>query len=137
MGAENKAGHITKGDVLEDLGFTPEEIRETEMKLAIWRPLRAEIEARELTQAEVAGRLQIHQPDASLLLRGRLSKFSVMKLMQLAERLGLSVHLTVKQAEVTRHARTPRSRTSASPVRRTKPLAAKLGARAKMAAKRV
>jgi predicted XRE-type DNA-binding protein len=59
VGAENKAGHITKGDVLEDLGFTPEEIRETEMKLAIWRPLRAEIEARGLTQAEVAGRLQI------------------------------------------------------------------------------
>lgn len=137
MGAENKAGHITKGDVLEDLGFTQEEIRETEMKLAIWRPLRAEIEAHGLTQAEVAGRLQMHQPDASLLLRGRLSKFSVMKLMQLAERMGLRVRLSVKPADATRHLRTPRSRTSVSPVRRTKPLAAKLGARAKIAAKRV
>lgn|GEM_PF-183491 len=137
MGAENKAGHITKGDVLEDLGFTPEEIRETEMKLAIWRPLRAEIEARGLTQAEVAGRLQIHQPDASLLLRGRLSKFSVMKLMQLAERLGLRVRLSVKPADATRHVRTPRSRTSSPAVRRTKLLAAKVAARAKIAAKRV
>lgn len=137
MGAENKAGHITKGDVLEDLGFTPEEIRETEMKLAIWRPLRAEIEARGLTQAEVAGRLQIHQPDASLLLRGRLSKFSVMKLMQLAERLDLRVRLSVKPADATRHLRTTRSRTSSPAVRRTKLLAAKVAARAKIAAKRV
>lgn len=133
MGAENKARHITKGDVLEDLGFAPEEIRETEMKLAIWRPLRAEIEARGLTQAEVAGQLQMHQPDASLLLHGRLSKFSVMKLMQLAERLGLRVHLTVKQAEVTRHVRTPRLRTSGA-ARRTNSEAAKPRVKARIAA---
>ena len=29
---ENQAGHITTGDVLVDLGFTPEEIRETEVE---------------------------------------------------------------------------------------------------------
>jgi hypothetical protein len=30
---ENKAGHITHGDVLDDLGFTAEEIRELEIKM--------------------------------------------------------------------------------------------------------
>ncbi|MDR3745664.1 MAG: helix-turn-helix transcriptional regulator [Acidobacteriaceae bacterium] len=131
MGVENKAAHITTGDVLEDLGFTPDEIRETEMKMTIWRPLRAEIEALGLSQAEVAGRLQIHQPDASLLLRGRLTKFSVMKLMQLAERLGLTVRLTVKSVAA---ARSPRPRTSGSTRRRTNSVAAKPKSRTRTAA---
>ena len=121
MGTENRAGHCTKGDVLEDLGFTAEEIRETEIKLAIWRPLRAQIESRRLTQAQVAVLLQMHQPDASLLVRGKLAKFSITKLMQLAERLELTVRLTVRPTQGARHARLP---SSALPARRGKhPLA--------------
>ncbi len=134
MGAKNKAGHITKGDVLEDLGFKHVEIRETEMKLTIWRPLRAEIEARGLTRGEVACLLQLHQPDASLLVRGRLSKFSVMKLMQLAEKLGLVVRLTVKPASATGPVQTAHQRNSATPVRQTRLYAAKPKTRTKIAA---
>ena len=93
--AGNRAGHITHGNVLEDLGFTAEETREIEIKMTIWRPLRAEMEARGLTQAEVVGLLRMHQPDASLLMRSRLEKFSVMKLMQFAGRLGLMVRSMV------------------------------------------
>jgi predicted XRE-type DNA-binding protein len=128
VGAKDKAGHITKGDVLEDLGFTVEEILETEMKLTIWRPLLAEIESRGLAQAAVAELLQIHQPDASLLVRGRLSRFSVMKLMQLAERLGLTVRLSVKSAA----ARTPRLQKET--LRRSNSTTAKSKARARIAA---
>jgi predicted XRE-type DNA-binding protein len=107
---ENKAGHVTSGDVLEDLGFTAEEIRETEIKMTIWRPLRAEIEVRGLTQVELADLLQMHQPDASLLVRGRLEKFSVMRLMQFAEKLGLTVRLMVRPTGATRHGRARVSR---------------------------
>ena len=57
--AEDKPGHVTRGNVLHDLGFTAEEIRETEIKMTIWRPLRAEIEARGLTQVQIANLLQI------------------------------------------------------------------------------
>ena len=131
---ENKAGHITHGDVLEDLGFSAEEIRETEIKMTIWRPLRAEIEARGLTQAEVAGLLQMHQPDASLLVRGRLEKFSVTKLMQFAERLGLAVRLMVKPAGVAPRGRVLRSRPSALARTRGKSSAARLGAQAEAVA---
>jgi predicted XRE-type DNA-binding protein len=123
---ENKAGHITSGDVLEDLGFTAEEIRETEIKMTIWRPLREEIEARGLTQTQIANLLQMHQPDASLLARGRLEKFSVMKLMQFAERLGLTVQLMVKPAEASPHGRR-RSRSLAGQRRKVSP--AKMGPR--------
>ena len=111
---KNKAGHITNGDVLADLGFTPEEIRETEIKMTIWRPLRAEIEARGLTQAQIAGLLQIHQPDASLLVRGRLEKFSVMRLMQFAEKFGLTVRFVVEPVTPQRHGRASRPRRAAA-----------------------
>jgi predicted XRE-type DNA-binding protein len=110
--AGNNPGHITRGDVLEDLGFSGEEIRETEFKMTIWRPLREEIESRRLTQAALAELLGIHQPDASLLVRCRLSKFSVVKLMQFAERLGLTVRVTVKSPSPTRHGRLARARTT-------------------------
>jgi predicted XRE-type DNA-binding protein len=118
---ENKPGHITTSDVLEDLGFTAEEIRETEIKMTIWRPLRAEIEARGLTQVQIANLLQMHQPDASLLVRGRLEKFSVMRLMQFAERLGLTVQLMVKPSEALPHGRPRGSRSQAGQRRKVSP----------------
>lgn len=91
----NKPGHVTTGNVLEDLGFSPEEIREIEIQHDLFVPIRAEIEARKLTQAQVAKVLQIHQPDASLLLRGQIARFSITRLMQFADRLQLAVTINV------------------------------------------
>jgi predicted XRE-type DNA-binding protein len=91
----NKPGHITTGNVLEDLGFSAQEIREMEIKHDLWAPIRAEIEARKLTQAQLAKVLQIHQPDASLLRRGQIERFSITRLLQFADRLQLAVTLAV------------------------------------------
>lgn len=111
----NKPGHITTGNVLEDLGFSAEEIREIEIQHDLWVPIRAEIEARKLTQAQVAKVLEIHQPDASLLLRGQIARFSITRLMQFANRLGLAVKVAViPKAEIKKPASAPRN-----PARRT------------------
>lgn len=91
----NKPGHITTGNVLEDLGFSAEEIREIEIQHDLWTPIRDEIKRRKLTQSMVAKTLQIHQPDASLLMRGQIARFSITRLLQFADRLGLAVTLTV------------------------------------------
>jgi predicted XRE-type DNA-binding protein len=91
----NKPGHITTGNVLEDLGFSAEEIREIELQHDLWAPIRDELERRKLTQSMVAKVLQIHQPDASLLMRGQIARFSITRLLQFADRLGLAVTLTV------------------------------------------
>jgi len=122
----NKPEHITTGNVLEDLGFSAEEIREIEIQHDLWVPIRAEIEARKLTQAQVAKLLQIHQPDASLLLRGQISRFSITRLLQFADRLQLAVTLTVAPKAETQKAR----RTARIPMRKaqtrrkpTRPLA--------------
>jgi predicted XRE-type DNA-binding protein len=96
--AVNKPGHITTGNVLEDLGFSAEEIREIVIKHDLWAPIREEIESRKLTQAKLSKALQIHQPDASLLLRGQIERFSITRLLQFAERLGLKVTINVAPA---------------------------------------
>lgn len=93
--AVNKAGHITTGNVLEELGFSAQEIREMEIKHDLWAAIRAEIETRKLTQAKLAKELQIHQPDASLLLRGQIARFSITRLLQFAGRLRLAVTFSV------------------------------------------
>ena len=111
----DEPGHITTGNVLEDLGFSEEEIREMEIKHDLWVPIRAEIEARSYTQSQLAKMLRIHQPDASLLLRGQISRFSITRLMQFADRLGLAVTLTVTPiAESQRRGRIPMRKASSA-----------------------
>lgn len=92
----NKAGHVTTGNVLEELGFSARDIREMEIKHDLWSAIRAEIESRKLTQSQVARALKIHQPDASLLERGQITRFSITRLIEFAERLHLAVTLNVR-----------------------------------------
>jgi len=112
--AANKPTHITTGNVLEDLGFSAEEIREIELKHDLWVPIRAEIESRKLTQSTLAKELQIHQPDASLLLRGQIERFSITRLMQFADRLQLAVTVTITPKTESREMQ----RTTRIPIRR-------------------
>lgn len=85
----NQPGHITKGNIFDDLGLSPQEAVEAKVKSDLWRDLLAHIERRRLDQASLAHTLRICQPDVSHLLRGRLSAFSPAQLIQFAIRLGL------------------------------------------------
>jgi len=96
----NRPGHITTGDVLEDLGFSPQEMLEAKIKSDLWRDLMVHIEARGFDQAYLTKILSIHQPDVSNLLRGKISKFSIGKLIQFAVRLGLEVRVQVKEPKI-------------------------------------
>ena len=51
-----------------------------------------------LSQAEAAKRLVITQPRLNDLLRGRIDKFSLDALVDLASRAGLSVHVKISRA---------------------------------------
>ena len=93
-----KPGHITTGDILEDLGFSPHETLEAKVKSDLWRDLLVHIEQRGVDQAYLKKTLKIHQPDVSNLLRGKISKFSTGKLIQFAVRLNLDVRVELKEA---------------------------------------
>lgn len=109
----SKPGHITNGDIFEDLGFSPMEAIEAKVKSGLWRDLMAHIEHRGVDQAYLKKTLKIHQPDVSNLLRGKISKFSTGKLIQFAVRLnlGVRVELTEKRAQHGVGATTPDSKT--------------------------
>ncbi len=64
-----------------------------------------EIDRRRLTQIEAAEILGIDQPKVSALKQGKLSGFSIERLMRLLLRLGRDIEITVKEK--------PKSRTSA------------------------
>jgi predicted XRE-type DNA-binding protein len=81
--------------VLDDLGFSPEESLEIKVKADLYRDLLCHIQNRGLTQRQLASVLDIHQPDASNLLNGRISKFSVGKLIKFAGKLNLAAEVRI------------------------------------------
>jgi|SRR5665213_1877015 len=94
--ANSKPGHRTKGDIFDDLGFSPEEVLEGKIKADIWQALIRHIEDRALTQADLVVALKAHQPDVSNLLNGKISNFSVTRLIQFAGRLNLQASVKLK-----------------------------------------
>lgn len=98
--SEERTPHRTRGSVLDDLGFSPSEALEVKVKAEIYRDLLQHIKERGFAQQELGTRLGIHQPDVSNLLNGRVSKFSVSKLIKFAGKLnlGAQVKLTKPRA---------------------------------------
>jgi predicted XRE-type DNA-binding protein len=100
--ASNKPGHITKGDIFDDLGFSPAETLEMKIKAEIWQALLRHIEQHGFTQAHLVTTLKAHQPDVSNLLRGKISRISITKLIQFAGRLNLDARVRVTSAKATK-----------------------------------
>jgi predicted XRE-type DNA-binding protein len=92
---EKLTPHVSRGNVLDDLGFSPEEALELRVKADIYRELLAYIQSKGLTQQELGETLNIHQPDVSNLLNGRVSKFSVGKLIKFAGKLNLGAKVSL------------------------------------------
>jgi predicted XRE-type DNA-binding protein len=85
----NCSSHITRKDVLEDLGLSREDLIELKIKADLWRSLVDYIAPLNLTQKELAKLLDVHQPEVSYLLKGKLSRFSVGALIRFGARLNL------------------------------------------------
>jgi predicted XRE-type DNA-binding protein len=90
--------HVTTGDIFADLGFSPAQAVELTIKSDLHRSLLEHIRANKMPQAELAKILQVHQPDVSNLLRGKLNLFSITKLCQYADRLKLKVRIELEGA---------------------------------------
>ncbi len=83
----------SSGNVFADLGLPNPGERLAKAELA--RQIRAIIEERELTQVQSGAILGIAQPNLSNLTRGRLSGFSIKRLMELLTLLGRDVRIVV------------------------------------------
>ena len=90
--------HVTRGDVLNDLGFSRSEATALKIKADLLDALRAEIERRCYTQRQLVSILDEHQPAVSNLMRGRINQVSIEKLLRYADRLGMRARLKVLSA---------------------------------------
>jgi predicted XRE-type DNA-binding protein len=91
-----KPTHITKGDVLDDLGLSRSEASALKIKADIVEALLAEIDRRGFTQRELVDVLDEYQPQVSNLLTGRISKMSIEKLLHYADRLRMTSRIELR-----------------------------------------
>jgi predicted XRE-type DNA-binding protein len=66
--AHNKPGHVTKGDIFDDLGLSTQDALEAKVKADIWKDLLLHIEKRGLDQSSLGHCLKVHQLDVSNLV---------------------------------------------------------------------
>jgi predicted XRE-type DNA-binding protein len=98
----------SSGNVFADLGFAnaDEMLAKAELAIKIAEILRQ----RSLTQVQAAAVLGVDQPKVSALIRGRLSGFSIERLLRFLLRLGTDVSITIKPHS--RRRPKPRARTA-------------------------
>jgi predicted XRE-type DNA-binding protein len=95
--------HRGSGNIFADLGFAdPEDMR---LRADLVQEIREIIARRRLTQTEAAKLLQIKQPDLSALLGGRLTKYSLQRLLKFMTILDRDVEIVVSEKPRNRPAR--------------------------------
>lgn len=105
---------VTKGsgNVFRDLGFSEEKSAELILKSSLLQALQDTIKGQGETQTETAARLGVDQAKVSKLLAGRMSGFSVERLVHFLSLLGQDVEIAIRQAPRGRRYGTVRARTS-------------------------
>lgn len=93
--AGNARRSLTASSVFADLGFSSAETRNLELRAQLITSLRKYIEKEGLTQASAAERLKVTQPRISDLTRGKISRFSLDTLVNMASDAGLEVNLRI------------------------------------------
>lgn len=91
-----KPTHISKGNVLDDLGLSPELTVAVKMKSDLFNKIISIIEKRKYTSRQLERLFDKPQPRVSELLNGKLSKLSIEKLLEYLECLGGEVSIKVK-----------------------------------------
>src|SRR6202046_128231 len=85
--AANKSTHITHGNVLDDLGFSPEHSTALKFKAELYQAILKC--AKKYSQKQLQVILGEPQPRVSELLNGKIANKSVDKLLHYAGRLGI------------------------------------------------
>jgi len=85
--AANKSTHVTRGSVLDDLGFSPEQATALKFKAELYQAILKYSE--KYSQKKLQVILGEPQPRVSELLNGKIANKSVDKLLYYAGRLGI------------------------------------------------
>jgi predicted XRE-type DNA-binding protein len=94
--AANKPTHVTHGNVLDDLGFSPEDTTALKFKAELYQAILKY--AKKYSQKQLQVILGEPQPRVSELLNGKIANKSVDKLLRYAGRLGIEAKVKFAQA---------------------------------------
>ena len=106
----------SSGNIFLDMGIPPAEAANLLLRTDLLIDLRQAVLQSGQTQKEMAKRLGVTQPRVSDIMRGRIDRFGLDALVQLLDRLGITVELktrtrrpgTPKAAKRARRQRAPR-----------------------------
>jgi predicted XRE-type DNA-binding protein len=94
--AKDVLGYRSSGDVFIDMGFSPEEAAELNVKSALISAIDDTIRRRKLTQVAAAKLCRTDQPTLSKVLRGRVESVTIDRLAGFLNALGRTVEIHVK-----------------------------------------
>jgi predicted XRE-type DNA-binding protein len=86
----------SSGNVFEDLGFEGGEAENLRVRARLMAPLERYVRERDLTQAEAAEELGTTQARISELVNGKIQAFSIDALVNMLNRAGLEVTVSVR-----------------------------------------
>ncbi len=92
---EDTAAFIGSGNVFKDFGDPNPE--ESQAKADLSRQIRKIIEQRKFTQKEAAEIMGIDQPKVSDIIRGKLSKYTIDRLIRFLRLLGTDIEINFKK----------------------------------------
>jgi predicted XRE-type DNA-binding protein len=95
---EKMPSHVSKGNVFDDLGFSPEEAAVIKLKTSLHAEILRLVEKRNLKARQLEKILDQPQPRISELLNGKISKMSAEKLVGYLSRLGVEIKVTTRKA---------------------------------------
>ena len=95
---KNKPTHISKGNVIDDLGFSSEEAAAIKLKASLHAEIMRIVEKKKLRSRQLEKILDQPQPRISELLNGKISKMSAEKLAGYLSRLGVEIKISARKA---------------------------------------
>ena len=95
---ENQSSYISKGNVIDDLGFSPEQAAAIKLRVSLHAEILRLVEKRKLNARQLEKILDQPQPRISELLNGKISKMSAEKLAGYLSRLGVEIKISACKA---------------------------------------
>ncbi len=95
---QDESIYISKGNVIDDLGFSPEEAAAIKLKASLHAEILRLVEKRKLKARQLEKILDQPQPRISELLNGKISKMSAEKLVGYLCRLGVEIKVSARKA---------------------------------------
>lgn len=92
-----KPTHVSKGNVIDDLGFSPDEAASIKLKVQLHSEIMKVVQRRKLTPRQLEKLLDIPQPRVSELVNGKIfARMTSDRLVTYLHRLGRAVEIRTK-----------------------------------------